>query len=519
MIDQVPSLVERFSPLRGAEAERQAASDIDPDELNVTTDQQRWFLGTAYLPPTAHHTAVDQAARLALHASSARGCWEGDTAYQSDDGKTYKCISGNGTSVGQWVVLGSPVDTSLSASSTNAVENRVVKAALDGKSNTGHTHSYNSLTNIPSEFVPEGHLHDLSEIVDSGTAAGRNVPSSGDAASDECVIGSDTRLSDSRPPTGHGHVVADVSDAGTAATKDVASSGNAASNQVVKGDDTRLTDSRPPTSHGHVVADVSDAGTAATKDVASSGNAASDQVVKGDDTRLTDARPPESHGHSIDDVSGLGTSAGLDVPSSGDAASDEVVKGDDTRLSDSRPPTSHGHVVADVSDAGTAATKDVPSSGDAASNQVVKGDDSRLTDSRPPTAHAHDWSDITNKPTIPDEFPEGTVIMWVSAIGAIAVPAFDSSKWKRCEGGTITGGTYNGQAVPDYRDHFLRGSATSSNTSQGSDTHSHILSEENVEAEADAGNCVVVRSLTSGATSLASNVPKYKAIIYLLKYA
>jgi hypothetical protein len=38
---------------------------------------------------------------------------------------------------------------------------------------------------------------------------------------------------------------------GTAATKDVPTSGNAASGQVVKGNDTRLTNARTPTSHTH----------------------------------------------------------------------------------------------------------------------------------------------------------------------------------------------------------------------------------------------------------------------------
>jgi hypothetical protein len=47
------------------------------------------------------------------------------------------------------------------------------------------------------------HLHSLSAITDSGTAAARNVPASGDAASSEVVLGNDTRLADSREPTPH----------------------------------------------------------------------------------------------------------------------------------------------------------------------------------------------------------------------------------------------------------------------------------------------------------------------------
>ena len=42
------------------------------------------------------------------------------------------------------------VDSALSSTSTNPVQNKVVTSALNGKSNTGHTHSYNDLTDKPT---------------------------------------------------------------------------------------------------------------------------------------------------------------------------------------------------------------------------------------------------------------------------------------------------------------------------------------------------------------------------------
>ena len=42
------------------------------------------------------------------------------------------------------------VDTALSSDSINPVQNKVVTSALNGKSNTGHTHSYNDLTDKPT---------------------------------------------------------------------------------------------------------------------------------------------------------------------------------------------------------------------------------------------------------------------------------------------------------------------------------------------------------------------------------
>lgn len=42
------------------------------------------------------------------------------------------------------------VDTALNSTSTNPVQNKVVTSALNGKSNTGHTHSYTDLTDKPT---------------------------------------------------------------------------------------------------------------------------------------------------------------------------------------------------------------------------------------------------------------------------------------------------------------------------------------------------------------------------------
>ncbi len=52
----------------------------------------------------------------------------------------------------------------------------------------------------------------LASISDAGTAAGFDVPATGDAAAGEVVKGDDTRLSDARTPTAHGHAISDVTD-------------------------------------------------------------------------------------------------------------------------------------------------------------------------------------------------------------------------------------------------------------------------------------------------------------------
>lgn len=129
-----------------------------------------------------------------------------------------------------------------------------------------------------------------------GSAALKDVPTSGDAAASEVVLGNDSRLSDSRTPLSHEHTVSDITNfptLGTAAEKNVPASGNASSTEVVMGNDTRLTDPRTPTAHEHTTSDITNfptLGTAAEKNVPVSGNASTTEVVMGDDTRLSDAR-------------------------------------------------------------------------------------------------------------------------------------------------------------------------------------------------------------------------------------
>lgn len=55
------------------------------------------------------------------------------------------------------------VDSSLSSSSTNPVQNKVVKDALDGKANVQHNHTFATIVNLQSTLNSKsetGHTHD-----------------------------------------------------------------------------------------------------------------------------------------------------------------------------------------------------------------------------------------------------------------------------------------------------------------------------------------------------------------------
>lgn len=78
----------------------------------------------------------------------------------------------------------------------------------DSRTPTSHASSHGSAGTDPITPAAIGaatsaHTHTLSNITDAGTAASRNAPSSGDATSAQVVLGSDTRLTNTRTPVSH----------------------------------------------------------------------------------------------------------------------------------------------------------------------------------------------------------------------------------------------------------------------------------------------------------------------------
>lgn len=87
------------------------------------------------------------------------------------------------------------VDDSLSTTSTNPVQNKVITGALNGKANSSHTHTKSEITDFPS--IPSK----TSDLTNDG-ADGTNV----------FVADNDSRLSDARTPTSHTHTSNQVTD-------------------------------------------------------------------------------------------------------------------------------------------------------------------------------------------------------------------------------------------------------------------------------------------------------------------
>lgn len=75
---------------------------------------------------------------------------------------------------------------------------------------TGTLSSQTDLQNALNAKAAIAHTHTLSAITNAGTAAALNTPAVGDAASNQVVLGSDTRLTDARTPAAHTHPQGDV---------------------------------------------------------------------------------------------------------------------------------------------------------------------------------------------------------------------------------------------------------------------------------------------------------------------
>ena len=120
------------------------------------------------------------------------------------------------TSTGELTATGTSItiDSAMSASSTNPVQNKVITSALDDKVDKNGT--------------------------DSLMTANEHTKLSGIATGAEVNVQSDWNVSDSSSDA----FIKNKPTLGTASSKNVASSGNASSTEVVMGNDTRLTDSR-----------------------------------------------------------------------------------------------------------------------------------------------------------------------------------------------------------------------------------------------------------------------------------
>ena len=223
------------------------------------------------------------------------------------------------------------VDSALSSTSTNAIQNKVVKSALDGKSNTGHTHDYTKLNNLPTiPTVTNDLTNELKANYDTAYTHSQSAHAPSNA---EQNVQSDWNVTNTTSD-------AYIKNKPTIPKVDSAlssTSTNAIQNKVVKS----ALDGKSNTNHTHSYKELSDKPTIPVVDSAlssTSTNAIQNKVVKS----ALDGKANSSHTHSISNITNLQTTL------------------------DGKSNTNHTHKYAGSSSAGGDATNALACSGNSA---------------------------------------------------------------------------------------------------------------------------------------------------------
>ena len=106
-----------------------------------------------------------------------------------DTNKTYRWSGSAFVEISESLALGETSSTAFAGNRGKAIEDK-----------------------IPSNASSNNKLATMNDIPTVGTAASKNVPSSGNAGNTEVVLGNDSRLSDSRTPKAHTHTVSEIND-------------------------------------------------------------------------------------------------------------------------------------------------------------------------------------------------------------------------------------------------------------------------------------------------------------------
>ena len=279
-----------------------------------------------------------------------------------------------------------------------------------------------------------------------GTAATRNVPTSGDASLNDVVLGSDSRLSNSRNPLAHTHTVPEITPISTGHVLGRTTSGSGPAEQIpissllsglgvgtvtsvgvafntgiFQASGSPVTNNgtitlSPPTLFPKMFLASANSGGPNTNRAswrfmalsdlpAGTWTSLNDGPGTGMDADLLDSQDSSYYLNRVNHIGTQPFSTLVSLPPTlaehgiTDGATDAELAAHAATTSGTHGISAYGSsIVSSASQSaarlvlglGTSAVLDVPSAGNATIYQVVKGDDSRLYDARPPLTHNHD---------------------------------------------------------------------------------------------------------------------------------
>ena len=250
-----------------------------------------------------------------------------------------------------------PIDNALSATSENALQNKVVKSELDGKAPLVHTHAASDVTSGTFNIARIPNL-DASKIT-SGTIDIARLPKGSlerlvkvaNQAARYALTTDDVQLGDTvqQLDTGVMYVVTDETKLDSADGYTEFTAGSASS--VPWTGVTGKPNDYPPSSHTHTKSQITDFPALAT--VATSGS-------YNDLNNIPASFTPSSHTHgNLTNDGKVGTTAnkplitgtgGVVQAGSFGTSANTFCEGNDSRLSDARTPVAHTHGKADITD-------------------------------------------------------------------------------------------------------------------------------------------------------------------------
>lgn len=310
------------------------------------------------------------------------------------------------------------VDSSLSSTSENPVQNKVINTALNGKASSSHNHTKSEITDFPITMTPSSHSHgSVTNDGKIGSASGKIITTGTGGVLQASNSITKSQISDfptSMTPSSHTHNTGEVSD--TSAYGNIGSAANATQKTINDKINTAL-GNKANTSNVYTKSETYTQSEITTAISNAVGNLKLFEIVTSLPTsnikndRLYLIANGESIANNSYDIYLRVNNAWEQLDSlefdisnyynktETDTLLDGKVDTTDSRLSDSRTPKSHSH--GDITNTGaigstanlpiitTTSGKLTTGSFGTTANTFCQGNDSRLSNARTPTSHTH----------------------------------------------------------------------------------------------------------------------------------